>query len=165
MAQTVGGKGGWYVITWRPDPTTPFSVLVSQRPFPKGLALIDKGPFATQAAAQAWANTFKNSIVPGATNVQNPLTGIQSIGDFFGRLAEPATWVRVGEVVIGALALAIGMYMMVKDTGPVKATKAVGGAAAGFIPGVGGAVRATQTATSMKQTARSKGSDVKVTRG
>lgn len=41
--------------------------------------------------------------------IGNPLTGLAAIGDFFGRLSEANTWLRVGEVLIGIILLGIGV--------------------------------------------------------
>lgn len=37
------------------------------------------------------------------------LTGVAAIGDFFSRLTEANTWLRVGEVVLGIILLGIGV--------------------------------------------------------
>jgi len=69
-------------------------------------------------------------------DVQN-LGGINAIGDFFNRLTQKNTWVRVGEVVAGLLLVWIGLSAITKDTAaaaPIKQTKKAIGAAASISP-------------------------------
>ena len=70
------------------------------------------GPFATKAQAQAWITKTETDL-PGAhlagLGAPNPLSGLSSIGDFFSRLGEANTWIRVGEVVIGVILIAVGV--------------------------------------------------------
>lgn len=70
-----------------------------------------KGPYATKAAAQAAADKQKQSANSTVFNPQlpNPLNGVAAIGDFFSRLADPHTWLRVAEVLVGAAFLVIGL--------------------------------------------------------
>lgn len=49
---------------------------------------------------------------PGKQIVQDvtaPLSGLKAIGDFFSRLTQANTWIRVGEVLLGVILLAVGM--------------------------------------------------------
>ncbi|MGH3223573.1 MAG: hypothetical protein ACRDPY_33635 [Streptosporangiaceae bacterium] len=39
----------------------------------------------------------------------NPLSGVAAIGDFFSKLGQPNTWIRVGEVALGLILLAVGV--------------------------------------------------------
>lgn len=78
------------------------------------------GPFATKADAQAWqtgANTAGNSpgsAIGGAADAAANATGLGSVGDFLSRLSNSNTWVRLGEVVIGLILVAIGLNSMLK---------------------------------------------------
>ena len=81
------------------------------------------GPYKTQALADAHAGVTGAK----ATNSSNPLqaasnalnnaaqnavpgaAGIESVGDFFHRLTEAQTWVRVGEVALGGILLYAGI--------------------------------------------------------
>lgn len=47
----------------------------------------------------------------------NPLTGISAVGDFFSRLTNPHTWIRVGEFAAGALILYVGLKAIVAPEG------------------------------------------------
>jgi hypothetical protein len=51
--------------------------------------------------------------IPG---ISNPLAGVNAIGDFFNRLTQPNTWVRVGEVVAGVLLLYLGLSATMRGT-------------------------------------------------
>lgn len=60
------------------------------------------------------------STVPASTkhdisNAAN-LGGVQAIGDFFNRLTQANTWIRVGEVAAGLLLLYIGLNAAFKNT-------------------------------------------------
>jgi hypothetical protein len=44
------------------------------------------------------------------------LGGISAIGDFFNRLTQPNTWIRVGEVVAGILLVYLGLSATMRGT-------------------------------------------------
>jgi hypothetical protein len=54
--------------------------------------------------------------IPGAGSITNPLGGINAIGDFFNRLTQPNTWIRVGEVVAGLLLVYLGLSATMRGT-------------------------------------------------
>jgi len=54
--------------------------------------------------------------IPGAPTIKNPLGGIAAIGDFFNRLTQPNTWIRVGEVLAGLMLIWVGFNAITKDT-------------------------------------------------
>lgn len=80
------------------------------------------GPYATQAAAQAQASGL-NGIAgqasqagaaadPGAppgANAQGPSDPLAAVDDFLHRLSEGNTWLRVGEVLLGIVLIAVGL--------------------------------------------------------
>jgi len=87
------------------------------------------GPFTTKLQAQASANKFNaggQATIPNITTnaVQSGL-GINAIGDFFNRLTESATWVRVGEVAIGTLLILVALNAMTKGPLRTATTKTV----------------------------------------
>jgi hypothetical protein len=109
------------------------------------------GPYnwANAQAAVAGAKIGASEAPPGtnaigtaegaASGVAN-LGGLAAIGDFFNRLTQGNTWLRVGEVVVGVLILYIGLKATTAQTpvgnavksatAPVKkAAKAAGTAA------------------------------------
>lgn len=53
----------------------------------------------------------------------NPLSGVAAIGDFFSRLTNPNTWIRVGEFAAGALILYVGLKAIVAPEGQRVATR------------------------------------------
>ena len=58
------------------------------------------------------------TVGPGG-NILNPVTnlgGINAIGDFFTRLTEPNTWIRVGEVAAGILLVYLGLSATMRGT-------------------------------------------------
>lgn len=77
---------------------------------------------ATLAQAEAEAIREFPGAAPPTTSVKtavgqqvtsqvgaNPLTGLAAIGDFFQRLTQKSTWVRVGEVGLGGILLYAGV--------------------------------------------------------
>lgn len=80
------------------------------------------GPFATQADADNWrndANAYGNSpasaaaqTAKDAANAAGKLTGLNAIGDFFSRLTQSNTWLRIGEGVLGIILIAVGIARM-----------------------------------------------------
>lgn len=85
------------------------------------------GPFATQDDAQNWANAYEKNpstlhagsgLSPSTGTVQGDkapagaaglLTGLNAIGDFFARLSEGNTWLRLGEGLLGIILIAVGL--------------------------------------------------------
>ena len=63
--------------------------------------------FTTRAAAQAEISSESSAF--GSGQPQNAIPGLTDIGDFFHRLTEGSTWVRVGETVVGVIILYAGI--------------------------------------------------------
>ena len=88
------------------------------------------GPYTwTQAKAVANAGGVTVPVpgMPGSENVTVPtgsqlskaipnLGGVAAIGDFFNRLTQPNTWIRVGEVLAGLVLILVGLNALTKDT-------------------------------------------------
>ena len=107
-------------------------------PDPPTSGLKVAGPFLTQAEAQNYLKSIGSEPnynppiinVPGSdlpkkiatgigdaasavgSAVTAPLQGIQAIGDFFQRLTQAATWLRVFEVAIGVILVGVGIASM-----------------------------------------------------
>ena len=128
MALTPGAPGAygtWWVVEYlttgtlsrlAPQPEgTQFRVVQA----PTQAAAISKvgggitatGPFPTQAAAQASGNATKTAVdqATQAGHIPNPLSGLAAIGDFFSRLTRAATWMRIAEVALGLVLIAVGI--------------------------------------------------------
>jgi hypothetical protein len=78
------------------------------------------GPFATkQDAETSWktggVNQHAGTGGPLPTPT-NPLTGLAAIGDFFTKIGQRETWIRVAEFVIGGGLIYIGIHAMSKGT-------------------------------------------------
>jgi|SRR5271166_2693411 len=115
---TGSGGGSWYVVSEQvgTGKVTVTNYLAAQKPFPQNATEVS-GPYATRAEANAAANTQKLKAIsapslPSLPSLPNPLAGLSSIGDFFGRLTQASTWVRVGEVILGLVLIAIGIARM-----------------------------------------------------
>lgn len=92
------------------------------------------GPFATKADAQN-AKPGNLTIVPGYTvtpsgQVQGPLSGLAAIGDFFSKLGQANTWLRVAEVLLGAGIIIVALAKLASDTPAGRAAVKAGKAAA-----------------------------------
>ena len=79
------------------------------------------GLFLTDAEKAAAQTNFAAG-VPGAT-------GLAAIGDFFARLAQGATWLRVAEVILGGALIIIALAKLASGT-PVGQAAAKAGKAA-----------------------------------
>lgn len=73
------------------------------------------GKFLT-AAEKAAADTNFAAGVPGA----GLLSGISAIGDFFARLTEANTWIRIGEFLIGAMLIISGVLHFSGKSADIK---------------------------------------------
>lgn len=107
-------------------------------------------PYPTQAAANAALpgieNFEKTGKGPGTPTVPpfalgpnqpagqaaqkaagtNPLSGLAAIGDFFSRLTDATTWIRVGKVLVGGVLLIVGLaHMTGADNAAFKAARNV----------------------------------------
>lgn len=82
------------------------------------------GPYPTQAQANAALQALNGVIntpeplLPGThiqvPSIPNPLSGIAAVGDFFQRLTQAATWLRIFEIGIGILLVGVGIASMTK---------------------------------------------------
>jgi hypothetical protein len=80
-------------------------------------ARYNANPQPSAGPAQAPSDlTGPGGKIPGAPSITNPLGGIAAIGDFFNRLTQPNTWIRVGEVVAGLLLVWVGFNAITRDT-------------------------------------------------
>jgi hypothetical protein len=107
-------------------PSTPeYTDLMQRKPiqYGPGLTLVYwKGPFAseTQAKKEQSPKASPNPIASAAS-------GVEKMYDFFGALDQSATWLRVGEFVIGGIVMAIALKSMFPSqvqavTGAAKST-------------------------------------------
>jgi hypothetical protein len=67
---------------------------------------------AIQAGVTAGANIgvgTAQGAAQGASNAYKALSPVAAIGDFLSRLTSPHTWLRVAEVLVGVMFLAIGL--------------------------------------------------------
>jgi hypothetical protein len=65
-----------------------------------------------------------------AASAAGKLTGMAAIGDFFQRLGQASTWVRVGEVILGFALIIVGLAKLAEGTPLGHAALKAGKAAA-----------------------------------
>ena len=92
-----------------------------------GLANSGWTGFPTQALAKAFAS--KGIAGSAKAAIPNPLGGVAAIGDFFNRLTQANTWVRVGEVAAGILLVYLGLNATMKGTAAGNAVQSATGTA------------------------------------
>lgn len=102
------------------------SLSVVQDPPPAGFHILpgSGGPYPTKAQADSALQALNGVIatpeplVPGTKiqvpSIPNPLSGIAAVGDFFQRLTQASTWLRIFEIVIGVLLVGVGIASMTK---------------------------------------------------
>ena len=111
------------------------------------------GPFTSEAAARAWSPaplTASDWVAAGVAGVvigagnepdastalavgksaASTLTGINAIGDFFQRLTQSHTWIRVAEVLLGLGLIVVGLAKLSSGSAVGKAAVKAGKAAA-----------------------------------
>lgn len=98
------------------------------------------GPFTTKADVDAYLKVGAQSTgtgIPGLNinpqggfSVSNPLAGLSDIANFFDKLGQAHTWLRVAEVLLGLGLIAIGIAKMTNAV-PIatKAAKTLGAVA------------------------------------
>lgn len=73
--------------------------------------------YATWFSSRSAAQNFISSESSAYQSGEGGLSGLAAIGDFFARLTEANTWIRVGEFIAGALILYIGLKAVVAPEG------------------------------------------------
>src|SRR5271170_7895510 len=76
--------------------------------------------YPTQTAAQTQANAQNRNVNPtgtGAPPVTDPLDYLKDIGNFFDKLTDPHTWLRLTEVLAGGMLLYLGIKTAFQGTG------------------------------------------------
>ena len=77
-------------------------------------------PGGPNASLPGMARSDLSSIGQSALNI---VPGVKDIGDLAHRLTEPQTWIRVGEVIAGAVILFVGLKAVTSGTPVGEATK------------------------------------------
>lgn len=65
--------------------------------------------------ALSGTSTLPANVATAGSKIAN-IGGVQAIGDFFNRLTQANTWIRVGEVAAGLLLLYLGLNAAMKGT-------------------------------------------------
>lgn len=67
----------------------------------------------------------------GGFSIPNPLSGLAEIGKFFGDLVNPATWARIGEIVLGGLLVIFAILKLFNVTPKLSTVATVASVARG----------------------------------
>lgn len=70
------------------------------------------------------------AVAEAASKLPDPLTGINAIGDFFQRLTQGNTWIRVAEFLLGLGLIVVGLAKLASGTAAGRTAAKVGKAAA-----------------------------------
>lgn len=73
------------------------------------------------------------AIATGAIPAINPLDWLSNVGDFFSKLGQANTWIRIGEFVLGAGLVYVGAHHLVANSDVAKTAKSVATTAAKVI--------------------------------
>lgn len=67
--------------------------------------------FSTEAAAKSFEGSEEGPVSSGEPQgaIANAIPGLAQIGDLFGALTDPNTWIRVAKVMFGGVLLIIGI--------------------------------------------------------
>lgn len=144
MPQVTGGKGTWWVEIiysyWNPlQENYPKVLQSSAKPTtgPRATYAVTgvAGPFKSQAAATKVAKNYSGVLNVGGVNsghkinlaqdVLGSVSPLTNVDDFAHRLTEKATWIRVGEVVLGGILLFVGIHAITRGSEAASAAKSV----------------------------------------
>lgn len=91
-----------------------------------------------RSALVSAGNSIQGQIAPGVAaglnnpfdqtvgSIASPFTGLSSIGDFFSRLTQSSTWIRIGEVILGMTLFTIGVNALLKSNDTYQTTLQTG---------------------------------------
>lgn len=78
--------------------------------------------------AQNEAGSLPGQVAGGVAS--SGLPGLSQVGDFFSRLTEKSTWIRIGEVLLGAALIIVSAAKLFAGTSAGKAAVSIGTKAA-----------------------------------
>lgn len=126
----------WYRAAWAKDPSiTPDQAAAA---WVTGAALSGgvsaAGGLLGQVPAAAASALQGTTAVKGANSVaaavSNPLAFLRNIGAFFDKLSEASTWLRIGEFLLGAALVVVGVAKLASGTAAGRAAGKVAKVAA-----------------------------------
>jgi len=87
--------------------------------------------FDSRSSAQAFISSESSLLGSGGAGlVSNPLDFLRNIAAFFDKLGQASTWLRIGEFIIGAGLIIVGLARLASGTAVGKAAVRAGKAAA-----------------------------------
>lgn len=113
---TIGLGAGWHQL---PIPSTDTEAQAAA----EAVKLYPTGTAPTTSVKTQVSNEAGQQLTGSATG----LSGLASVGDFFGRLTEGATWIRVLEMILGVGLVIVGLA---RAAGGTPAGRAAGRVAA-----------------------------------
>lgn len=108
------GGAGWHELNISGSATKAQAQAEAVKEFPKGTA-----------PTTSVKTGVSNAVSQEATGSATGLAGLASIGDFFGRLTEANTWIRVLELILGVGLVIVGMAHAAGGTPAGRAAKRV----------------------------------------
>jgi hypothetical protein len=132
----------WWVVWWNPAGSAASYRVVSgtraaaQKVADTAISATIAGPYASQADATAAAkagdkgtNAPAPQLTPQIPNIAggaggsvvSDSTGLAAIGAFFAKLGQASIWLRVAEVALGLVLVAVGMARVVPSFTPAMA--------------------------------------------
>ena len=88
------------------------------------------GQVPAAAASSLQGTTAVKAANSVAAAVSNPLDFLRNIGAFFDKLSEASTWLRIGEFLLGAALVVVGISKLASGTAAGRAAAKVAKAAA-----------------------------------
>jgi hypothetical protein len=115
----IGLGAGWHQL---PIPSTDTGVQAAA----EAVKLYPGGTAPTTSVKTQASNAASQALTGSATG----LSGLSAIGDFFGRLTQANTWIRVLEMILGVGLVIVGMAHAAAGTPAGRAAKRVATTAA-----------------------------------
>lgn len=128
-------KGGTTWADWATYKSGAYNqyLLQAQDAFNQAAAMTDSDRNAIIAQGSAAASSLNTNTMTGetsgsSTTSTNPLDWLSTIGGFFSDLGEANTWLRIGEFVLGAGLIYVGLSHLMAGTAAGTALKKAGSA-------------------------------------
>lgn len=99
LGNNLVGGAGWHELNIAGNATEAQAAAEAKREFPNGAAPTNAGITPQRVASTAAQEA----------GVSNPLDFLGEIGDFFTRLTQGNTWIRIAKVLVGGVLVLVGL--------------------------------------------------------